>query len=147
MRALGVIGLVSGYLAGGVAADAHQFPRMDLLSNWHSKHRMALRQEPPRKIHGPPDPDEAQVPLIVTNRCADTIWPGLDWFGTGPGTGGFELGPGQRANLTVGTDWHGRIWGRTNCTVNGNEAVCKTGDCWHTLSCNGAVRTPLRPES
>ncbi|RDA95415.1 hypothetical protein CP533_5382 [Ophiocordyceps camponoti-saundersi (nom. inval.)] len=27
----------------------------------------------------------------------------------------------------------GRVWGRTNCTVNGNSCACKTGDCFAKL--------------
>jgi hypothetical protein len=89
------------------------------------------------------------IPLKITNNCADTIWPGIaSQAGTGPDTGGFELSPGTSKNLTVGTDWQGRVWGRTNCSFNANGMgasnldgnngggrACATGDCNGTLNC------------
>jgi len=89
------------------------------------------------------------VPLIISNNCDDTIWPGIGTqAGTGPGNGGFELASGESKNLTISADWQGRIWGRTNCSfniagngasnLNGNDgsgAACGTGDCGGVLSC------------
>ena len=87
------------------------------------------------------------IPLLVTNSCPDTIWPGIGTqHGIGPGTGGFELAAGTSAQLYVGRDWQGRVWGRTNCTFNGNEngvngggAACMTGDCYGVLNCQVSV--------
>ncbi|PFH59406.1 hypothetical protein XA68_12436 [Ophiocordyceps unilateralis] len=91
------------------------------------------RHGPPAK-RGPPGGSDAKVPLIVTNNCDTTIWPGIaTQSGTGPGTGGFELLPGQNRTLWVAADWQGRVWGRTNCTVNGNSCACTTGDCFAKL--------------
>lgn len=92
---------------------------------------------------------ESSIPIVVTNLCTETIWPAFaSQAGTGPGTGGFELTSGSTKNLTVGGDWQGRVWGRTNCTfnadgsgasnLNGNNgagAACVTGDCNGVLNC------------
>lgn len=71
------------------------------------------------------------VPLLITNNCADTIWPGIyTTSGTGPGTGGFELAAGANKSFEVGSDWYGRIWGRTNCTSPSDGVLtCTTGSC------------------
>lgn len=102
---------------------------------------------------GPPRKRASQVPLIVSNNCGDTIWPGVGTqAGTGPGTGGFELASGTSNDLMVSADWQGRVWGRTNCSfnvggtgasnLNGNNgagAACGTGDCGGVLSCVNTV--------
>lgn len=89
------------------------------------------------------------IPLKITNNCAETIWPAIaSQTGTGPDTGGFELKPGTSKDLKVGGDWQGRVWGRTNCSfnadgsgasnLNGNNGggqACQTGDCNGVLSC------------
>lgn len=87
------------------------------------------------------------VPLVVTNSCAQTIYPGIiTQAGTGGGTGGFQLSPGSNKSMTVSADWQGRIWGRTNCTFNsqgasnGGGKACSTGDCNGALSCSVTVR-------
>lgn len=71
------------------------------------------------------------VPLLITNNCADTIWPGIyTTAGTGPGTGGFELAAGANRSLEVGSNWYGRVWGRTNCTSPSDGVLtCTTGSC------------------
>lgn len=92
---------------------------------------------------------DRNIPLKITNNCAETIWPGLaSQAGTGPDSGGFELKPGSSKSLAVGSDWQGRVWGRTNCSfnadgsgasnLNGNNGggqACQTGDCNGVLSC------------
>ena len=89
---------------------------------------------------GPPEDWDGKVPLVVTNKCDSTIWPGIaTQSGTGPGTGGFELAPGKNRTLWVAPDWQGRVWGRTNCTVNGESCACKTGDCFAKLDCEFSV--------
>jgi hypothetical protein len=89
------------------------------------------------------------VPLVISNQCDSTIWPGIGTqAGTGAGTGGFELASGSSMSLMVSTDWQGRVWGRTNCSFNaagtgasnlngnnGGGAACTTGDCGGVLSC------------
>ncbi len=108
---------------------------------------------------GPPTKRGANgtVPLIVSNLCSDTIWPGIGTqAGTGPGTGGFELAPGTSMDMQVSKDWQGRVWGRTNCSfapgglsasnANGNNgagAACGTGDCGGVLNCVNTVSCPL----
>jgi hypothetical protein len=97
---------------------------------------------------GPPEKRDS-VPLVISNQCDGTIWPGIGTqAGTGAGTGGFELPAGSSMDLMVSTDWQGRVWGRTNCSfnpegtgasnLNGNNgagAACTTGDCGGVLSC------------
>ncbi len=91
--------------------------------------------------------------LVVTNMCQETIHPAIaTQQGTAPNTGGFELSPGQQRNLTVGADWQGRVWGRTNCTFNydgtgashnggynGGGTACATGDCGGVMDCRNPV--------
>lgn len=97
------------------------------------------------------------IPLKITNNCAETIWPGIaSQTGTGPDTGGFELKTGISKSLAVGGDWQGRVWGRTNCSfnadgsgasnLNGNNGggqACQTGDCNGVLSCVVTGNTPV----
>jgi len=96
---------------------------------------------------------DKSVPLVVTNLCAETIYPGiLTQSGSDPGVGGFQLQTGATRNLTVGSDWQGRVWGRTNCSFNfggtgpsntgGNDGggrACLTGDCGGIINCKGTV--------
>lgn len=83
---------------------------------------------------------ENPIPLILTNSCSDTLWPGVaTQAGDGPESSGFELGPGATRNLTVGPTWAGRVWGRTNCTVGNDTATCQTGDCFGMLECAYSV--------
>ncbi|KAK8851715.1 thaumatin family protein [Apiospora arundinis] len=86
------------------------------------------------------------IPLIITNNCREDLWPGIaTQHGDPPESGGFALSPGKTRNLTVGPDWQGRIWGRTNCTTSGDTATCMTGDCFGKLACEfgGAVPVTL----
>lgn len=109
----------------------------------HASHRStAPRLGPPRKRDG-------GKPLRITNKCDETLWPGIGTqAGTGAGTGGFELAAGKSRELEVSADWQGRVWGRTNCSFNaagtgasnlnghdGSGAACGTGDCGGVLSC------------
>lgn len=92
-------------------------------------------------------------PLKVTNLCAETIYPGVGTqAGKSPESSGFKLESGKSRDLTVGADWQGRVWGRTNCSFNydgtgpsnnggynGGGSACTTGDCGGTIACLGAV--------
>ena len=94
------------------------------------------------------------VPLMITNQCPDVIYPAIaTQAGTPPSTQGFELSPGGSQNLTVGADWQGRVWGRTNCSfnvqgtgpsnnggLNGGGQACQTGDCNGIVDCVVTVR-------
>lgn len=98
--------------------------------------------------------DQRPIPLVVTNACPETIWPGIGTQnGMGPGTGGFVLESRSSRRMFVSPDWQGRVWGRTNCSfndegtgpsnlngVNGNGAACTTGDCFGRLDCQFTVR-------
>lgn len=88
------------------------------------------------------------TPLLVTNRCPESIWPGISTqSGSGPSENGFELKSGDTKNQTVSEDWQGRIWGRTNCSFNedgsasasGRGKACATGDCNGALNCKTGV--------
>ncbi|CZT47650.1 related to pathogenesis-related protein PR5K (thaumatin family) [Rhynchosporium secalis] len=106
---------------------------------------------------GPPTKRDGNAPLRISNNCEQTIWPGIGTqAGTGAGTGGFELAAGEVKELTVSSDWQGRVWGRTNCSfnelgtgasnLNGNNgagAACTTGDCAGVLSCVLTGETPV----
>ena len=94
-------------------------------------------------------PRDSSIPLVVSNLCTETIYPAvLTQAGNGPSTSGFELNPGNTMNLTVGSDWQGRVWGRTNCSfnnegtgpantggLNGGGQACGTGDCNGIVKC------------
>ncbi|KAI2617120.1 Osmotin, thaumatin-like protein [Hypoxylon sp. NC1633] len=89
---------------------------------------------------------ENPIPLIVTNNCGETLWPGIaTQNGDPPDLHGFELAPGETKSQAVGPTWQGRIWGRTNCTTSGDTATCLTGDCFGKLDCEygGAVPVTL----
>ena len=93
------------------------------------------------------------VPLVVKSLCSETIYPGIvTQSGSPPSSGGFQLQTGQQMNLTVGSDWQGRVWGRTNCSFNsqgtgasnnggnnGGGRACGTGDCGGIVSCKATV--------
>ncbi|OCK81621.1 Osmotin, thaumatin-like protein [Lepidopterella palustris CBS 459.81] len=92
------------------------------------------------------------TPLIVTNYCSETIYPGImTQAGNGPPQTGFKLDPGQSNNQTVSENWQGRVWGRTNCSFNGdgtgpatgNGAACGTGDCNGILNCVATGNVPV----
>jgi len=99
------------------------------------------------------EPRANTVPLVVSNRCKDTIYAGVaTQSGTSPGTNGFRLGAGDTRNMTVGHNWQGRVWPRTNCSFNaagtgpsntggnnGGGAACSTGDCFGVVECQVAV--------
>jgi beta-mannosidase len=89
-------------------------------------------------------------PLKITNNCQETIYPACQTqHGTGPDTTGFMLSPGDSKSQSVSADWQGRVWGRTNCTFNGDGTsaasgtgpACLTGDCGGTVACMGSVST------
>ena len=90
-----------------------------------------------------------ETPLIVTNWCPETIYPGIvTQSGDGPQNTGFELQPGDSQNQTVSEDWQGRVWGRTNCSFNSAGTApsnnspgkaCATGDCGGIVSCKATV--------
>lgn len=100
---------------------------------------------------------DSSVPLQVSNLCTETIYPAiLTQAGTGPSMGGFKLNQGDQQKLTVGSDWQGRVWGRTNCSfnaqgtgpsntggLNGNGQACGTGDCNGIVNCMVTVRPPF----
>ncbi|KAL2210217.1 thaumatin family protein [Sarocladium strictum] len=111
---------------------------------WQSKFFPANKRIAVPAKRGPPSEDwDGKIPLVITNKCDDTIWPGIvTQSGTGPGTGGFELVAGNSTRLWVAPDWQGRVWGRTNCTVDGDSCSCDTGDCLKKLDCDNSGDVP-----
>jgi hypothetical protein len=109
---------------------------------------------------GPPRKRDTNAPLVISNNCAENIWPGIGTqAGTGPGQGGFLLEPGTSQHLSVSADWQGRVWGRTNCSFNvggtgaspiggnnGGGAACDTGDCNGVLNCVVTVSSLLQAQ-
>ncbi|KAK5446744.1 hypothetical protein LTS15_009677 [Exophiala xenobiotica] len=106
----------------------------------------------PARAHLQMHPRDVSLPLRVTNNCPDPIWPAiLTQSGTGPASTGFMLNPGDTQSQTVGGDWIGRVWGRTNCSFpnsgtgpasGSGGAACDTGDCGSFLQCPGAGQAP-----
>jgi len=111
-----------------------------LLSPANAEHHM--------KKHGQLHPRATtNTPLVVTNHCGETIYPGIvTQAGTGPSSSGFQLPPGSQKSQTVSSDWQGRVWGRSNCSFNsqgtaqGGGVACQTGDCGGTIACQATVR-------
>lgn len=104
----------------------------------HMKRKVELRQN-----------GNTNTPMVVSNWCSDTIWPGiLTQGGTGPQNTGFQLSSGSNQTFSVSSDWQGRVWGRTNCSFNsqgqssGNGQACSTGDCGSVLACKSAGNAP-----
>ncbi|KAI9163248.1 Thaumatin-like protein 1 [Paramyrothecium foliicola] len=130
--------LSASLLVQGAAADRTP----PVKRNWQADFmRRSVAASPAKR--GPPEDGDGMVPLVITNKCEATMWPGIaTQAGTGPGTGGFELSRGDKRELRVSGDWQGRIWGRTNCTVNGDSCSCETGDCFGKLDCEFSGATP-----
>ncbi|KAB1215592.1 Thaumatin-like protein [Morella rubra] len=78
------------------------------------------------------------VNLDVVNQCSYTVWAAAK-----PG-GGRQLDPGQAWSITVAFgSTLARIWGRTNCSFDGNgRGQCQTGDCNKLLDCQGYGTPP-----
>ncbi|KAH6971288.1 thaumatin family-domain-containing protein [Ilyonectria destructans] len=113
-----------GFLVHGVPSD----DSLALRSLWADTAHHGPRIGVPKRDLGDSDNWDGKIPLIVTNNCGSTIWPGIaTQAGTGPGTGGFALSKGKSRRVWVSPDWQGRVWGRTNCTVKGDSCSCKTG--------------------
>lgn len=124
---------------GSMVPAAHLGRQAHVQSHWQAQFFRHTRRGAPAR-RGPPEDWEGRVPLVVTNQCDSKIWPGIaTQSGTGPGTGGFELAPGKNKTMWVASNWQGRVWGRTNCTVNGESCACKTGDCFSKLDCEFSV--------
>ena len=93
--------------------------------------------------------------LKISNLCPNDIYPAiLSQGGTGPSTQGFLLNSGSNRNLSVSTDWQGRVWGRSNCSFTSsgtrdpssnlpNGMACSTGDCAGALDCKVTGQTPV----
>lgn len=92
-------GIILSLLRCIVASTNHSY-----LENWQARF---IEQSPRRDVarRGPPSTGDDKVALVLTNNCDMTIWPGTaTQAGLGPGTGGFELQPGESKNLTVGSN-------------------------------------------
>ncbi|WVZ60028.1 hypothetical protein U9M48_010100 [Paspalum notatum var. saurae] len=82
------------------------------------------------------------VTIVVTNKCAYTVWPAAL-----PGGGGAQLNTGDSWSIDVAPETSGSVWGRTGCgfiTNNGTQlGQCQTGDCGGTLACSKLGFSPL----
>lgn len=68
--------------------------------NWQAAFFSETSDKPQRFIRGPPGDSDEKIPLVVTNKCDSTIWPGVaTQSGTGPGIGGFELATNKSKKL------------------------------------------------
>ncbi|XP_043707795.1 pathogenesis-related thaumatin-like protein 3.5 [Telopea speciosissima] len=80
--------------------------------------------------------------FTITNKCTETVWPGI-FPGDNFGGGGFELKSGQSQVITAPVNWSGRIWGRTGCKFDTNgDGTCQTGSCGTTLKCGAGGEPP-----
>ncbi|XP_065856758.1 thaumatin-like protein 1 [Euphorbia lathyris] len=79
------------------------------------------------------------------NNCPYKVWPAI-LTGTGPPISltGFELPSKASGNLTANPSWSGRIWARTQCTMDSSyKFTCATADCGSGhIQCNGAGGIP-----
>jgi hypothetical protein len=68
--------------------------------NWQAAFFSENVEQPRKFIRGPPSDSDEKIPLVVTNKCDSTIWPGVaTQSGTGPGIGGFELATNKSRKL------------------------------------------------
>ncbi|KAL9242098.1 hypothetical protein vseg_016133 [Gypsophila vaccaria] len=90
--------------------------------------------------------DANSINLIISNNCPYTIWPGtLTSSGPALPSTGFELTHGASYTLATQPSWSGRIWARTQCSVDGatQKFVCATADCGSgQIPCNGKGAIP-----
>ncbi|KAK3122357.1 hypothetical protein QOZ80_8BG0668520 [Eleusine coracana subsp. coracana] len=88
----------------------------------------------------------AGITFTFTNKCTDTVWPGiLSGSGTPPlETTGFALSPGQSRSLYAPQGWSGRFWARSGCDFDSSgKGSCATGDCGSgEVECHGAGASP-----
>ncbi|KAK5111487.1 hypothetical protein LTR62_004939 [Meristemomyces frigidus] len=88
------------------------------------------------------------IPIVVTNLCAETIFPAIfTQGGTGPSQTGWLAQSGSNTTLQVSPDWQGRVWARSNCTFDSSGvgtwgSACSTGDCGGLLACKGPGAAP-----
>ncbi|GKD43216.1 thaumatin-like protein 1b, partial [Tanacetum coccineum] len=91
-------------------------------------------------------PNTQQTSFKITNKCRHTIWPGILTGADRPvlNPTGFVLKSGQSRTLRVPVSWSGRIWGRTDCRVDGSgRLVCVTADCGSgKVACEGRGAEP-----
>lgn len=136
MRHLFVLVILASIFLDCVNAQGPRHPGR----NWQSKFIGDANAKPPAEKGPPPEDADERARLTITNKCDTTIWPGIvTQAGKGPGTGGFELEAGKSRELWVSPNWQGRVWGRTNCTVNDESCSCQTGDCFGKLDCEFSV--------
>lgn len=115
-------------------------------SHFETAHGHHMNVIAPRKLSRRAN---GNTPLIVTNHCPETIYPGIvTQSGNGPQNTGFKLDPGESQNQTVSEDWQGRVWGRSNCSFNSDGtapsngspgSACGTGDCGGIVACKATV--------
>lgn len=84
-------------LFGSTHAARHSFMK----HNWQAAFFVERVDKPLNSVkRGPPGELDEKIPLVVTNKCDSTIWPGVaTQSGTGPGIGGFELAANKSRKL------------------------------------------------
>ncbi|PWA55024.1 Thaumatin [Artemisia annua] len=91
-------------------------------------------------------PNTHQTSFKIINKCRHTIWPGILTGADRPvlNPTGFMLKSGQSRTLRVPVSWSGRLWGRTDCGVDGSgRLVCVTADCGSgKVACEGRGAEP-----
>ncbi|XP_074304380.1 PR5-like receptor kinase [Silene latifolia] len=86
--------------------------------------------------------------LTIINNCSYTVWPAI---ATSSGTGsanvfGFALHEGESSVVAISTEWNGRVWGRTLCSINKSTGhfSCQTGVCTTgNIQCTSSYITPV----
>ncbi|SMR46430.1 unnamed protein product [Zymoseptoria tritici ST99CH_3D1] len=98
-----------------------------------------------RRIESRQNNNSSGLQIVISNMCADKIWPGVvTQSSTGPTASGFELDSGANRTINVANDWQGRVWGRTNCSFSSDgssQGSCTTGECG-ALNCRQAGNPP-----
>ncbi|POY69908.1 hypothetical protein BMF94_7088 [Rhodotorula taiwanensis] len=83
----------------------------------------------------------AQRQFVVVNNCKETLWPALTNQGdpstrTYSGIRGWEAPPGHVQQLSLPSNWNGRIWPRRHCQFDGTgRGSCLSGNCAGGLNC------------
>ena len=82
--------------------------------------------------------------FTIKNNCPYSIAPAtLTGSGASASTTGFQLASGASNNINIPTPWSGRVWARYECSNDGGNFRCNSGDCGSgQVTCNGAGATP-----
>nr|XP_043611464.1 thaumatin-like protein 1b [Erigeron canadensis] len=81
--------------------------------------------------------------FTIKNNCPYGIAPAT-LTGTGESIStGFELAPQASNAINIPGSWSGRVWARFQCSNDGKQFHCDSGDCGSgQVTCNGAGAVP-----